>query len=117
MVEKVEKRIKGGKRPGSGRKKGVPNKKTAAMQAKVAKSGITPLDYMLKLLHQEIPKDAEPLVKIAMQGQKFEAAKAAAPYVHPKLANIEHSGKDGQPIQVQIIDYGSLHKPAKGTVK
>jgi hypothetical protein len=30
---------------------------------------------------------------------RFEAAKAAAPYVHPKLATIQHSGKDGGPIE------------------
>jgi hypothetical protein len=32
---------------------------------------------------------------------RFEAAKAAAPYVHPKLAQIQHSGKDGGPIELE----------------
>ena len=32
---------------------------------------------------------------------RLDAAKYAAPYVHAKLASIEHSGKDGGPIQTQ----------------
>jgi hypothetical protein len=45
--------------------------------------GITPLDYMLGLLRDEsLPPD-----------MRFEAAKAAAPYVHPKLATTEHKGE------------------------
>jgi hypothetical protein len=40
-----------------------------------------PLDYMLTILrNEELPRD-----------QRFEAAKAAAPYVHAKLANVEAS--------------------------
>jgi hypothetical protein len=88
-----------GSRPGErrgGRKKGTPNKKTAKTIAAVVAAGITPLDYMLEQMRKPIPKDAEPAVKVAMIGLRFEAAKAAAPYVHPKLANIEHSGKDGK---------------------
>jgi len=30
------------------------------------------------------------------------AAKEAGPYVHPKLAAVEHTGKDGGPVQVTI---------------
>jgi hypothetical protein len=33
---------------------------------------------------------------------RFEAAKAAAPYIHPRLAAIEHTGKGGGPVQVNI---------------
>lgn len=73
---------RGGKRPGAGRPKGSPNKATAARQAEIAASGLTPLDYMLGILRDEE----------ADQAQRFEAAKAAAPYVHPRLAAVEHSG-------------------------
>lgn len=41
-----------------------------------------PLDYMLSMLRDE---KLEPAAR-------FEAAKAAAPYVHAKLAAVEHSG-------------------------
>lgn len=39
-------------------------------------AGITPLEYMLSILRDEQ----------ADKSQRFEAAKAAAPYVHPRLA-------------------------------
>lgn len=72
----------GGKREGAGRPKGKPNKANFARQAKIAAEGITPLDYMLEVLRAEDKTHAE----------RMDAAKAAAPYVHPKLAAVEHSG-------------------------
>lgn len=65
-----------------GRQKGTPNKKTAATVAAVEAGGITPLDYLLAVM-----RDADKPADI-----RTDAAKAAAPYVHPKLAAIEHSG-------------------------
>lgn len=70
---------KGGPREGAGRKPGVPNKRTAEKTAAIEASGLTPLDYMMSLLRDE---GNAPEVR-------FEAAKAAAPYVHAKLANVE----------------------------
>lgn len=100
-VEKIEKKInRGGKRPGSGRKKGSPNKKSAAVIKAVEESGVTPLAYLLNVMRNPIPVDVEPLVKVEMIGQRFEAAKAAAPYCHARLAAIEHTGKDGGPMDM-----------------
>jgi hypothetical protein len=93
---------KGGVRAGAGRKKGIPNKKTADVQAKVAASGVTPLEYMLSQMRKPYPRRASVAQKIAMDNMRFEAAKAAAPYVHAKLASIEHSGKGGGPLLVSI---------------
>lgn len=71
-----------GKKTG-GRVKGVPNKATAAKAQEVAASGLTPLDYMLNVMRDEnMPAD-----------RRDDMAKAVAPYVHPKLAAIEHSGE------------------------
>ena len=81
----------GGSKPGErrgGRKHGTPNRASAARQAEVAASGITPLDYMLKVLRDE---NADP-------HQRFEAAKSAAPYIHPKLANIQHGNDSNNPL-------------------
>jgi hypothetical protein len=78
-----------------GRKKGVPNKATAAKAAAVAASGLTPLDYLLSVMRnpeQEIET-------------RLDAAKAAAPYVHPKLATVEHSGPNGGPIGISMIEW------------
>jgi hypothetical protein len=66
-----------------GRKKGVPNKATAAKLAAIEASGLTPLDYMLSVMRD--PAN-EPEIRLA-------AAKDAAPYVHARLASVELSGK------------------------
>lgn len=65
-----------------GRKRGTPNKKTAELQKKVAAGGTDPLDYLL-----EVMRDTK-----ASLPDRLEAAKAAAPFVHPRLAAVEVSG-------------------------
>jgi hypothetical protein len=77
-----------GKKTG-GRSKGTPNKATARREKEIAKSGDTPLDYMLKVMRN--PK--------ADASRRDDMAKAAAPYVHPKLAAHQHTGPRGGPIQ------------------
>lgn len=79
---------RGGKRPGAGRKPGSATRKTREMANKAAAEGLTPLEYLLMVLRDE---GADPR-------ERFEAAKAAAPFVHPRLASTEHSGKDGKPL-------------------
>lgn len=91
---------KGGARPGAGRPKGSPNKATQARQAAIAASGVTPLEFMLNIMRGEAPEGADVAQRIAWESMRFEAAKAAAPYVHPKLANVEHTGKGGGPITI-----------------
>lgn len=88
-VEKKSKNIKGGARPGAGRKKGSPNKKTAELQKAVEESGVTPLEYMLQVMR-------DPLNELK---ERLSAAVAAAPYVHAKLASVELTGKDGGAIE------------------
>jgi hypothetical protein len=74
--------VNGTRQKTGGRKKGTPNKKTAALRAKVATEGITPLEHMLKIMRDP---NADP-------SRRDQMAKAAAPYIHPKLGAIEHSG-------------------------
>ena len=76
-----------------GRAKGTPNKATAAKAEAIAASGLTPLDYLLSVVRDETIE----------RTMRIDASKAAAPYVHPKLANIELSGKDGAAIPVQML--------------
>lgn len=90
-----------GKKTG-GRQKGVKNKASVAKAKAIADSGVTPLDFMLGIMRGECPAGADAAGQIAFAAMRFEAAKAAAPYVHPKLANIEHTGKDGEPIQATV---------------
>lgn len=85
-----------------GRRKGVRNKASVEREKAVAESGLTPLDFMLNIMRGSPPEGAGPAEQIAFSTLRFEAAKAAAPYVHPKLANIEHTGPDGGPVLVMM---------------
>ena len=69
----------GGPREGAGRKVGSTTKKTRAIADRALAEGLTPLEFMLSVLRDEQ----------ADKAQRFEAAKAAAPYVHPRLSNVE----------------------------
>lgn len=82
-IEKESKNIKGGVRPGAGRKKGTPNKRTTEQSEAVAATGITPLEFMLKIMRDDKndPKD------------RLAAANMAAPFVHAKLSSIELNAK------------------------
>lgn len=70
---------RGGPRPGAGRKAGTPNKATAERQREVEASGLTPLEYLLSVMREETNE----------QAARLDAAKAAAGYVHPKLASVD----------------------------
>lgn len=82
-----------------GRPKGARNKATNARQAAVKASGSTPLDVMLKRMryheHQaELAKrrkdgKADEIQHLAAAD---EAARGAAPYVHPRLSAVQMSG-------------------------
>lgn len=67
-----------------GRKKGTPNKASAAKEALIAASGLTPLEYMLTVLRDES----------ADSTARMEAAKSAAPYCHPKRAPVDGEGNE-----------------------
>lgn len=71
--------MRGGARPGAGRKPNIPNKVTLVKAAEIAAEGLTPLQFMLSILRDTKKTDEE----------RMDAAKAAAPYSHPKLANID----------------------------
>jgi hypothetical protein len=87
---------RGGRRPGSGRPKGSATKKTREIADRAAEEGVTPLEFMLNVMRSEPPPDLEGNALVAAMGLRFEAAKAAAPYMHPRLAAVEHTGADGK---------------------
>jgi hypothetical protein len=84
---------KGGKRREAGRKAKLPDKATIARQQAVAASGETPLEYMLRVMRDPSSDDQ----------RRDQMARAAAPYVHSKLTAIEHTGKDGGPIETADV--------------
>jgi hypothetical protein len=107
---------RGGPREGSGRKQGSPNKATAARQAAVAASGVTPLEVMLanmRFHHQQaeeliglLSAAESPEAKIQLLGEIVRqrqiaqrCAADAANYVHPKLASIQHGEDPDHPLE------------------
>lgn len=76
---------RGGKRPGAGRKVGALTKRTREIAADAIEGGISPLDYLMSLVRDEsLPQE-----------DRKDAAKAAAPYVHPRLNAVDHTSADG----------------------
>ena len=78
---------RGGYREGAGRKPGQTTKLNEEARKAAAEGGIMPLDYLLALLRDEENDKA----------LRFDAAVAAAPYVHAKLSSVEqkHTGEIG----------------------
>ena len=107
---------RGGPREGSGRKQRLANKATAARQAEVAASGVTPLEVMLanmRLYHRQAEELLEllnaaesPEAKIQILGEASrcrqmaqKCATDAANYVHPKFARIQHGEDPDNPLK------------------
>ena len=75
-----------------GRRRGTPNKASAAREAEIRASGPTPLDYMLQVMRdEEAPTEL-----------RLDAAARAAPYVHPRLSSVAVENKDGQPFAISV---------------
>jgi hypothetical protein len=86
---------RGGRRAGAGRKVGLLTTKTREIANILMEKGETPLEFMMKLMRDDKQNSAV----------RFEAAKAAAPYMHPKLAAVEHSGPDGKDLNPPVIQF------------
>lgn len=103
--------MRGGKRANSGRKVGAATAKTRAIADQAISEGITPLEVMLHNMREMHKAACNPtdgfsvLEQIAARGAAVDAAHKAAPFVHPRLANIEHKGEDGGPIKVTFVRY------------
>jgi hypothetical protein len=72
--------MKGGRRPGAGRKPGSLTTKTRAIAEQAAASGKTPLEIMLEAV-AEVYLAKGPVAA-------FDLAKDAAPYLHPRIATV-----------------------------
>jgi hypothetical protein len=110
---------RGGKRAGAGRRPGVPNRRTVARRqlgSAAAAKGSLPLEVTLACMRfhhasadRELEKGdaADPeAIANALQAA-HEAAKDAAPYLHPRLSGIAHTGigdgAEANPIQ-RLLD-------------
>ena len=70
---------RGGPRPNAGRKAGAATKKTKEIADRAAEEGITPLEYLLSVMRNEVNE----------QKDRMSAAVAAAPFIHAKLSSVE----------------------------
>jgi len=117
---------KGGVRPGAGRKEGSLTKRTREIAEVAAAQGITPLEVMMSAMmdlykeagncsrdhHDHDDKAIEhddghsAMItenRIKLLNMAATIARHAAPYVHPRLSAIEHTGKDGAPLQSGVL--------------
>ena len=128
MIENNQKKskpkvsTKGGARTGAGRKEGSLTKRTRAIAEVAATQGITPLEVMMKTMielyheaencskhddhaHEGVDHDHDIITetRIKLLNMAATIARHAAPYVHPRLSAIEHTGKDGAPLQSGVL--------------
>ena len=119
-------KTKGGARSGAGRKEGSLTKRTREIAEVAAAQGITPLEVMMSAMMElykeagncshdhhdhgdkasEHDDDHATMVaenRIKLLNMAATIARHAAPYVHPRLSAIEHTGKDGAPLQSGVL--------------
>ena len=127
---------KGGKRVGAGRPAGAVSKRTREIADRAIAEGRSPLEIMLDNMRhfQQVAIDAETVIESMNEEQAgslgetheeqfkallakvkqaaglrqmaHECAKDAAPYIHPRLATIEHKGEDGGAIKLSVaVEY------------
>ena len=80
---------RGGARPGAGRKAGSLNKRTQDI-AEALSEGLSPLEFLTNV-YRNVQED---------MARRVDAAKAAAPYVHPRRAPV---GSDGEDASLTVI--------------
>lgn len=85
-----------------GRRKGVPNKTTLEREKAIAATGETPKDYMLRVMRDESVDAA----------RRDAMARAVAPFCHPHLQSVAHTGEGGGPIVVERIERVIIDSPA-----
>ena len=91
---------RGGQRDGAGRKQGIPNRLARENIEKAEKTGTMPLDYMLAVMRNS-----------RAGGERRDAmARAAAPYLHPRLATVEHRAGSLDMSKLTDEELQQLHK-------
>ncbi|MFE1598203.1 hypothetical protein [Methylobacterium sp. ID0610] len=80
----------GGRRAGAGRKKGSVTRRTQEIVAKASAEGISPLEVMLTAMRRHVGANR--------WDDAAALAKDAAPYMHPRLQAVAHTGPNNGPI-------------------
>jgi hypothetical protein len=93
---------RGGTRTGAGRKPGALTKKTREIAEKAQEEGITPLEVMLGTMRalwekadlgETIEEGGKTHSPIELRLMAADVAQKAAPFIHPKLSNVEANVK------------------------
>lgn len=90
-----------------GRKVGTQNKLTKVKEAIIAKTGITPLEFMLTIVRA----DPEELKKLRIAKKdvtptfRMRAADSAAPYIHRRMPIAIEGSNPGDPIAVVVAAF------------
>ena len=93
-----------------GRQKGTPNKPgVKELAARLAADGETPLEFMIKVMRTPMPTkvkgEAEELFQRRCREHfavQQDMAKAAAPYIHPRLQTTTIAGDEEAPLKVAV---------------
>lgn len=91
----------GGARKGAGRPRGSANRKTREIADRAAEEGLTPLEYMLGVMRDESGTPA----------MRLDAAKSAAPYVHPRLSVMDANLTGDVGLKVEIVRFADAQTP------
>jgi hypothetical protein len=86
-----------------GRRRGTPNRATAATRDQILASGMSPLHFMVSVFRDE----TQPLAV------RLDAARSVAPYCHPRLSTVDIGGHEERPLQVQVIRFSDLDPSAR----
>jgi hypothetical protein len=89
---------RGGRRMGAGRRPGSKLTKSQLIAAEIREAGISPLEVQLTAMRELWRRaHASGEMDVILAAQACAIAKDCAPYVHPRLASIEHAGTGGAP--------------------
>lgn len=124
---------RGGKREGAGRKAGALTTRTREAAERALAEGKSPLDVMLANMRhfQQVAMDAEAVIDgmsvdeaeamgdtpelrfkamlakvkqaAGLREMAHNCARDAAPYIHPKLTAVTHTGPDGGPVMFKTV--------------
>lgn len=99
--EKIDGKIKrGGKRPGSGRKRGTPNKRSQAAIAAASATGLLPHEFLLNIMRG----NEKMLGRKPTDEERIDCAAKAAPYFAPRLSAVAMKVKEVGNPWVEILE-------------
>ena len=97
----------GGKRDGAGRKAGSETKRTRAIAEAVGATGITPLEVLVNSMRMAWEKSEAEGHAGEHLAMAITCAEKAAPYMHAKIAAVQHSGNVDTSLTIILKEYAA----------